>query len=90
MYVLRQASLKSANHDCIKNVPARGDGWDASEAPPAYVRRILLLKRGHAASNNKTDIQLSIFPNPCSFSQKRAANVASAYAHHLPTSQTFS
>ncbi len=41
----------------------------------------LLLKRGRAASNNKTDIEVSIFPNPRFFnSQKSVAGVISALA----------
>jgi hypothetical protein len=72
----RQASLKARkklSNNQIKSVPARGECWDAWEAPSAKQhRRVFLLKRGHAASNNKTDICLSIFPDPRTFSSQKS------------------
>ena len=70
----RQASLKSAKNCWIKkSEPAKGRrlgrfGGFVGRTAPAH----LLLKRRHAASNNRTDIQPSIFPNPCTsfFSKK--------------------
>jgi hypothetical protein len=56
--------LNCAKNSQIKRVPAWREGWDAWEAPPVkQQRRIFLLTRGHATSNNKTGIRPSIFPN---------------------------
>ena len=70
-----------------ENVPARGYGWDAVEAPPAETAPAnLRIECGYAASNNKTDIELPIFLNSCTSALANACCERSFRARRTPPS----